>query len=342
MKILVIGQGIAGSVLSFVLERAGADVYLAEGDLPGSASRVAAGIINPVTGKRFVKSWHFDEFYPVARRIYTEIQQTLGLQVWEPQSILRLLQTPEEQNNWSARCTQPDYESYLSEVESAGAWTTLLKKGFSYGLISNAARVRFPELMEAYHHYLLNKERLISQQIKYVDIPQWLTKFDRIVFCEGFRASENPYFPDLPWQIAKGEALLIRFHQNSANAIAQMVKKTSLIAPVGDGLFWAGGSYQWHYDDYNPSEGEKSYILQRLEEMLDAKFDIVDHVAGVRPTVKDRRPFLGESRVLSNVFIFNGLGTKGALLAPYWAEHLAANIFESQPIDPEVEVHRNR
>ena len=75
--------------------------------------------------------------------------------------------------------------------------------------------------------------------------------------------------------------------------------------------------------------------------MLEARFDIVGHVAGVRPSVKDRRPFLGESRVRANVYIFNGLGTKGALLAPFWAEHLAKHLLEGKPIEQEVQVERS-
>nr|MBP6812922.1 FAD-binding oxidoreductase [Saprospiraceae bacterium] len=105
-------------------------------------------------------------------------------------------------------------------------------------------------------------------------------------------------------------------------------------------LFWAGGSYQWHYPDLEPSAGEREYILQHLGEMLEAPFDIVGHAAGVRPSVKDRRPFLGESQVHANVFIFNGLGTKGALLAPYWAEHLAAHLLEGKALEAEVRVER--
>ena len=122
--------------------------------------------------------------------------------------------------------------------------------------------------------------------------------------------------------------------------ITDMLKKTSLIAPLGDGLFWAGGSYQWHYPDLEPSAGERDYILGRLNEMLAVPFEIVGHSAGVRPSVKDRRPFLGESNLLPNVYMFNGLGTKGALLAPIWAEHLSNHMLKGEAISPEVWVGR--
>ncbi len=119
-----------------------------------------------------------------------------------------------------------------------------------------------------------------------------------------------------------------------------MLKKTVTLVPLGDELFWAGGSYQWHYPDMEPSESERNYISGHLSEMLFAPFDIVGHTAGVRPTVKDRRPFVGKSPFHDKLFIFNGLGTKGALLAPYWAERLADHLLFETPIDPEVAIGR--
>jgi glycine/D-amino acid oxidase-like deaminating enzyme len=340
MKILIIGQGIAGTMLAHILERAGVQVVVAEANLPGRSSEVAAGIVNPVTGKRFVKSWRLDDFFLVAQYHYRALESLLGISVWEERPILRLLATPEEKNDWATRCAQTDYTEYMGERPNAGAWAPFLKPGFHIGVIHKAARVNFPTLLHAFREKARINGQLIDTPIQYGDIETLLGEYDRVVFCEGYRASENPYFPNLPWQLAKGEALLIRFQDSRANQVHDMLKKTSLIAPLGDGLFWAGGSYQWHYPDLDPSLGERDYILQRLGEMLQAPFEVVGHVAGVRPSVKDRRPFLGESQVLSRVYIFNGLGTKGALLAPFWAEHLADHLLKGTPLDTTVAVGR--
>ncbi len=327
-------------MLAHVLQRSGVQVFMAEGNLPGRSSEVAAGIVNPVTGKRFVKSWRLDDFFPVARRHYQALETSLGVTVWEERPIVRLLVTPEEKNDWATRCAQADYADYLGELPDAGAWTPLLKPGFHMGVIRNAGRVNFPKLLAAFREKALRKGQMIEKPIDYSDTHALLSVYDRIVYCEGYRAAQNPFFPDLSWQLAKGEALLIRFADPRANQITDMLKKTSLIAPLGGGLFWAGGSYQWHYPDLEPSVGERDYILQRLGEMLQAPFEVVGHSAGVRPSVKDRRPFLGESQILSKVYIFNGLGTKGALLAPFWAEHLANHLLQGAPIDATVAVGR--
>lgn len=340
-KILIVGQGVAGTMLAWALRRRRARVYVAEADLAGSSSPVAAGIINPITGKRFVKSWRFDEFFPAAQNAYQALERELGIDVWSGQSIVRLLANAEEENDWSARCALPDYHDFLSGLSDAGAWSPLVKPGWSFGLIRNAARVNFPRLLTAFREKIRSEGFFISEQVEYEDIERLEAGYDHIVFCEGFRGSGNPWFPELAWQLAKGEALMIRFSNGyDTRHIVQMLKRTVTLVPVGEHIFWAGGSYQWHYPDLEPSEGECDYITKHLKEMLDAPFEIIRQVAGVRPTVKDRRPFLGQSTVNPKVFIYNGLGTKGALLAPYWAEHLAEHLLSEKPLDEDVDIRR--
>lgn len=151
----------------------------------------------------------------------------------------------------------------------------------------------------------------------------------------------NPFFPDLAWQVVKGEAFIIRFATESGlNTPREMLKKEAIVVPIGDGLYWAGGTYNWTFDDENPTEGEKEILLGRLRDMLAVPFEIVAHRAAVRPATKDRRPFLGRSPLNDKVFIFNGLGTKGALLAPYWAQHLAEHLLNGASLDPEVDIRR--
>lgn len=149
-KILIVGQGIAGTLLAWSLRRRGCEVHIIDGNLAGSSSIAAAGIINPVTGKRFVKSWRFDEFYPVAKEIYQQLEQEFGIRIWEERPTLRLLGTPEEANDWAIRCAQPEYADHLSESMDAGAWGPYLKTGFRFGVIQKSARANLPLLLANY------------------------------------------------------------------------------------------------------------------------------------------------------------------------------------------------
>jgi glycine/D-amino acid oxidase-like deaminating enzyme len=327
-KFLLIGQGIAGTMLARALRNKGAEAHIADTDLPGASSRAAAGIINPVTGKRFVKSWRFDEFYPAARAAYHRLEEELQTPLWEERPILRLLGTAEETNDWSLRCARPDYLDFLSETNNAGAWAPLLQPGFHFGLIRQAARVNLPLLIGRYREKAQREGWLYTAPLPpLTDSAQLLEQYDRIVFCDGWRGQDNPFFPNLPFRVAKGEALLLRFPGIPEHELpTDMLKKTVLLAPLGDGTFWAGSTYRWHFSDTRPGDEGREFLLGYLREMLAAPFEITGHVAGIRPTTMDRRPLLEQSLLEPRMFMFNGLGTKGTLLAPLLAEEMAERL----------------
>lgn len=338
---LVVGQGIAGTTMAWALRQRGAQVHLIDADAPTSSSSVAAGIINPVTGKRYVKSWGVETFWPAAKQFYSELEQYLETKFWHETPILRLLPTHLESNDWASRCALPDYADWLGERPDAGAWAPYLHPRFQIGFIRKSVRVDFSTLLPAFRQKWQTEGLFSIASIDYSQTEDWLRGYDQIVFCEGWRAMNNPYFPGLGWQVVKGEAFHIRFPNASTTEIpTEMVKKEALIAPLGNGLYWAGGTYNWTFDDELPTNGERAILQGRLADMLAVPYDIVAHRAAVRPATKDRRPFLGRSPHHPKVAMFNGLGTKGALLAPYWAQHLAEHLLHGATLDPEVDIRR--
>lgn len=323
-KILLIGQGVAGTLLAWSLQKRGAEVHIADANLAGSSTSPAAGIINPVTGKRFVKSEQFETWYTCACTTYGELEVELNQTFWENRPILRLLGTAEEANDWSIRCAQAEYSEHLAEIPDAGAWSPLLKTGFTFGLIQQAARVQLKELTMAFRQKMTQKGYFSPEKIEYSDVQTLLKTYDQIVFCEGWQAMENPYFPESGFRVSKGEALLLQFAEPpDATLPVPMLKKTMLLTPLADNLFWAGSTYRWHFDDTLPSADGRAYMESYLREMFAVPFEVVDQVAGIRPTMIQRNPIVAQSTVNSHVFMLNGLGTKGALLAPYFAEQMA-------------------
>lgn len=340
-KFLLIGQGIAGTALAWTLRQRGAQVQIADAGFPDSASSVAAGIINPITGKRFVKSWRLEEFWPAAKGFYQSLEAELGVSVWHEILLLRLLAGPGEANDWAARGALPEYADWLGERSDAGRWAPLLRPGFHLGGIRKAARVDFAALLPAFREKARAGGFFIEKKMDYQQVESLSSDFDYIVFCEGWRARDNPFFPNLPWQLAKGEAFTLRLTGlEGAESPLEMVKKEAMIVPLGNNLFWAGATYNWTFDDEKPTSGERDILLGRLRDMLAVPFEVVGHRAGVRPTVKDRRPFIGLSARHHSIGIFNGLGTKGALLAPFWASHFSDHLLYGTPLDPEVDIRR--
>ncbi|MEZ4940848.1 MAG: FAD-dependent oxidoreductase [Saprospiraceae bacterium] len=340
MRCLIVGQGIAGTVLAWTLRQRGAEVQVADAGFLNSSSSIAAGIINPVTGKRFVKTWRFDDFYPFAKNVYRQMEQAWQTPLWHELPILRLLSTPREVNDWAARLSMPGYTLVMSETQSAGSWAAMLPPGQHFGLTKNAARVDFPALLEKFSAQARADGFHRAEQIGPNDALKLAGEYDCIVFCEGYRAVENPFFPKLAWQLSKGEAMLLELNHPDAVTVEQMLKKTLTLVPLGAGVFWAGASFNWTFEDNGPTDAEQQFLEQRLADMVHVSWTVKKRTGAIRPTVKDRRPFLGVSPVHSKMFIFNGLGTKGGLLAPFWAAHLADHLLEGKPLDKEVDIRR--
>lgn len=340
MKCLVVGQGIAGTVLAHTLLRRGVSVRIADAGYPHQSSGAAAGIINPVTGKRFVKSWGFDTFFPFAQAFYRDMQAELHCTVWHEQPILRLLDTPQAANDWAARMAVPGYDRLLGERPGAGAWSAFLKPALMLGEIRQAARVDLPLLLGLFRQKMAAEDYWLEQALGPGDVLQWAGDVDYIFFCEGRRGRDNPFFPGLPWQLSKGEGLIFRFPRAPEIQVEEMVKSNLMIAPLPNGLFWAGATYDWAFDDQGPTTGAQQRIDEQLADMLSVPYEAVQRFGAIRPTVKDRRPFLGISRIHPKMVLFNGLGAKGALLAPYWAAQLADHLLDGAPLAEEVDIRR--
>lgn len=340
MKCLVVGQGIAGTVLARTLMRRGVVVRIADAGYSYQSSGAAAGIINPVTGKRFVKSWGFETFYPVARSFYRELETEWQCSIWHEQPILRLLETAQQTNDWAARMADPYYMHILGERPDAGAWSALLKPALLTGEIRQAARVDFSLLLHTFRQKMTVEGLFLEQAVPPGLALQMAEDYDYIIFCEGYRGRDNPFFPGLPWQLSKGEGLIFRFAQPGAQALREMVKSDLMIVPQGNGLFWAGASNEWTFEDNGATAAVQQGLGERLSDILSAPYEIVQRFGAIRPTVKDRRPFLGISPAHPKMVIFNGLGTKGALLAPYWAGRLAGYLLQGDKLDPETDVQR--
>ena len=199
-------------------------------------------------------------------------------------------------------------------------------------------RVGAWRLMQLFDSLQLPVTLLINSEL-YGTCPELVAAFrERGAEIASHGRTNSEHQADLPE--AEDNILLIRLADPRPADGDQILKKTVTLVPLGDGLLWVGGAYQWNYTELTPGDSEKQSILEQLKEVLAVPFDIAGQVAGIRPTVKDRRPFVGESRVQPAVFLFNGLGSKGALLAPFWAEHLAEHMLDGKPLDREVDIRR--
>lgn len=341
---LIIGQGLAGTLLAHFLEQAGRKVHVADEYDERSATQVAAGIINPITGRRYVKSWRVDELIPFARETYRALELKLNISIYHERNILRALFNSREENDWLARTGEEGYSEYMLDAARPGEYAEQTVPAYSYGEVRHSAQVDVGALADAYREYLQEKKAITEERFEYEKLEMSGKgvrygdfEAETAVFCEGHWAGQNPFFNYLPFGGAKGEVLIVRI---PGAGFEKILKHRVFIVPLKDGLYWVGSTYSWKYEDDSPTAEGRRYLEERLKDILKAPFEVVGHRAAIRPTVKDRRPFLGRHPEFPRLALFNGLGTKGASLGPFWAKHMADFLTENVKLEEEVDIRR--
>ena len=341
---LIVGQGIAGSLLAYLLEQRGQRCYLIDAPGQTAASSVAAGIINPLTGRQYVKTWRADTLLPFARKFYQQLEESLGISCYHPRNILRVFTHGGEENDWLARSADPGCAPYMAERAAPGAYARFTAPCLGFGETLQTAQVDLWRICERLRTHWQQQDRWLGEAFDYsrLELTSAGIRYGelharQLVFCEGWRMKFNPYFNYLPLQGNKGEVLIVQFPEASFD---KMIKNKVFIAPLSTGNYWVGGSSNNHFADDLPTEAGCAFVQQKLDEMIRTPYKVLSQLAAVRPTVRDRRPLLGRHPHHPQLAVFNGLGTKGASLAPYWAEQLVRYLLDGEMLDREVDVRR--
>ncbi len=344
VDLLIVGQGLAGTLLADALMRKGHSFHMIDKRMPGTASQVAAGIINPITGRRFLKSWRFDDLLPVAKEVYARLEHDLGIKVFRRMPLLRSIFSVREENDWLARSADPLYADYIRETADLGNYKGLLQPARGYGEVLQAGQVDLSALLDAFRERLVGKGWITNARF---DPAQLFLEKEKIsygalrarfvCFCEGYRGAENPWFGHLPFKGDKGDVLIVRFPEARFDRI---LKHKVFIVPLPDQKYWVGSTYVHRFDEPGPLPDGRRILEERLRETVRTPFVVEQHLAAVRPTVSDRRPLIGRHPEEPRLLIFNGLGTKGASLGPFWARHMVDFIFRDSQLDPEVDISR--
>ena len=340
---LIVGQGIAGTLLAYFLLQKKQPFEVIDKLLPGASSRVAAGIINPITGRRMAKSWRFEKLSEFAKVTYLDMGEMLGIDIFKERNILRALPTVFEQNEWDRRSYFPENRNYFCEIPNLGNYLGAVSTN-NFGELRGSSKVEFKQLLVAFRELLIAKGLLHEEQFDFEKIELFNgsvffngKEFRKIIFCEGAKATSNPYFKYLPFSPTKGELLMVKIKGLKAE---KMLKNKIYIVPLGNETFWVGATSRFEYDTVTPTTCKKDYLKNTLSDILTIPFEIISHEAGIRSTVSDKRPFLGLHSKYKCLAIFNGLGTKGASLGPYFANQMVGYLLGEINLDNEVDIKR--
>jgi glycine/D-amino acid oxidase-like deaminating enzyme len=324
--ILIVGQGLAGTLLGWEFERAGLDFAIADPGHAGAASAAGAGIINPITGRRLVKSWRIDELLPLARAAYAEIEAALDLRLWHDLRMRRLFADERERTTWQDKHARGELAPFGGEGDESGFW------------VHGAARIDLGVLLAASRARWLAAGRFRTEA---VDVRRASNAHQLVVDCSGLSGAQAPdtYFRAVPWEFSKGEILGIAAENLAPDVI---VNCRLWLLPMSEGVAWVGATQEPGVREARVTDAARTWLEARAGALLGVgrTFEITGQRAGIRVHLPDKRPVAGRSTTTERVGIVNGLGAKGALWAPLlarcWVEHLRAG----RSFEPEIDVRR--
>ena len=337
MAILIVGQGVAGTMLALELEQRGVDIHIIDKGVNHS-SEIAAGIINPLVFRRTTLAWGLEQSWDLCRATYRALEEKLDQSFFHTKPMRRLFASEQEAKLWKVKCQEEAFKKHIGYCDSHEQ-LEYAQNTFGQGKIHEAHHIDVRSFLNETRAYFVAQGKLTEREINYRDIEKQLSKgeWQGVVFCQGFENIYNPYFNFLPIYTTKGEILTVHSPRISQD---ELLNRKCFLLPITNGNFRVGSTYQWATTNLNTTEEARDEILGNLNTLINVSVDLVDQQAGIRPTTPDRRPILGAHPNNPNLYILNGLGTRGYLLAPWCAQVLADFIIEQKEIPREMNLNR--
>lgn len=342
VEVLIVGQGLSGTWLGWWLHKSGISFKIIDQNNRDSASKRAAGLINPVTGRRLVTTWMIDELMPFALNSYRDMGLFLNETFIKENTVVDFFPSVQMLQAFQKRYEEdPQYLIRSDDREKYAQW---FQYDLGWGAIQPCFLVHVEKLLIAWRIWL-EQNNLLRDEIFDISglceskggIQYSNIHASYIIFCDGSSSAQNPYFGKLPFALNKGEGMLVEISGLPDN---HTFKKGMSLIPYDENIYWLGSTYEWEFDNEHPSEKFRVNTERWLNQILKLPFTILEHFAAIRPATLERRPFVGFHPLHPKIGILNGMGTKGCSLAPYFAKELVEKIKGEGNINPLADINR--
>ena len=340
---IIVGQGLAGSILALELLKQNKTVLVIDNVAMSQCSRAAAGIYNPIVFKRLTQSWMADKIMPAMFDFFEEAEKLFNTKLIHQTKIARVITSEQEEIAWKKKSINELSEFIDGKIYPSENEYSFLNN--NYGFVTEAGFVDISSFLEHTRKHLEQCNAFLDVTFKFEDIvvSENETQYrnytcDKLIFCEGHLATQNPFFKEVKFKPAKGEVLTIYSEELKTTSI---INKDFFILPLPEKHhFKIGATYNWLDFTDNTTEEAKQTLVEKIDSVIPFPYKIINQQAGVRPSIIDRRPVMGFHFTYKNVGIFNGFGTKSVMLAPYFAKHFCNFIFLNQELFLDVDVKR--
>ena len=342
-KYLIVGQGLAGSILAFLLRKNKIPFKIIDNAHHQASSKVAAGIFNPMVFMRYAESWLAPELIPTMEELIQEIEILLNEKLIHHLPMKKIFPNEEDKRFWIQKSESRPFLGGVEENTKEGS----MIMPFGYGIVKKTGYVDLEKLLDGLKNIFQKEETLINEVFDYekIEFENELVfykgiPYEGIIFCEGYQVMKNPFFNKLPYKHTKGEVLDINTSEEIDKSC--IYNKKMFMLPTSNNNFKIGSTYDWNNLDFEKTNEAIDFLTEKLAVFFEGKYTIAQHKVGIRPTMKDRRPVIGNHPEYKNLYIFNGWGSKGVLLIPYFAKQMLAflNSDDYEKLHPEVRLNR--
>ena len=338
---LIIGQGLAGSLLAWELIQRDCQVIIIDNGKE-NASQVAAGLINPITGMRFVKSADVDSLLPVAQQSYSTLAGVFQQSFYIEKPMLRLFRNATELTHCLKRLDDPDYQDYLGEITRSDHTIKDLATPFGFLEQKQTGYLLTRPLLTCLKELFIARQCYRQANVDYQDIQLqpslcWQDIVPKqIIFCEGHHATTNPWFSWLPFQPVKGEILTLE-HQNQLSD--KMLNYGNWLIPINSHHIRIGATFDRENLDTLPTKRGKNELLNAVKTIHAdlAQATLINHQAHIRPCTLDKQPFIGHHPQHPQLAIFNGFGAKGSLQIPWHSQYFVDALLNNSPLPSNIQ-----
>ncbi|MCA6363983.1 MAG: FAD-binding oxidoreductase [Bacteroidetes bacterium] len=341
---LIVGQSLSGSILALTLLEAGKTVHVI--DMPGlsMSSRVAAGVYNPFNFRRMVNTWEAETVAPFATAFYTQAEKLLGAAFHQRRPVWKILADAGERVLWEKACAErPGLFARAGILENQ--LPGMLHAPHGIGEVSGSGSINTVAFIEAVRQLLREKNALteaVFDESRLVLHGGGVEYNGQIaarvcVNCQGHLAAQTTLFAFLPLRPMKGEVLHLHIPGLATDAV---LNRGAYLLPLGGDTFVCGATYEAGQTTETTSETARTELLGKLSKFVTAPITVQAQYAGVRPAVKDRRPLLGRHPQHPQLAVFNGMGSKAVMLAPWLAKQLITHLETDVSLPAEVNLNR--
>ncbi|MCW8874789.1 MAG: FAD-binding oxidoreductase [Gammaproteobacteria bacterium] len=346
VNVLIIGQGLAGTLLAANLVARGVRVLVADDGHRSSSTRMAAGLLNPVSGLRLTKSRQAERFIPEALHTYADLEQRWGASFYHATPLLRIFRSERQRADWLKRLGSPDYAAYLQAPLAPEALPAGLHAPHGAGLQQQTGYLDTASFLDAGRHWLRQQDALHEGLFDWSELRlsgsaacwrEWTVQ--HVIACEGYRGQDNPWFGWLPFRPCKGQILTL---ETGEPLPAWILNRGTWLVPLGKGRARIGATYERDAIDSGPSLAAREILLREAHALFPdrVRWSLVEEAVGVRPGTRDKMPLVGLHPEYPQLGMCNGFGSKGVLMAPYYTRCLAAALVEGAALPAEASLQR--